>query len=177
MTLTLVPSWWMGAICGPWTWTRSGRLRRWVSVWEREIDGEVEASWGARARDAKTLNLLPLPHNYPTVPQEPTLFSASIYDIIAFARPGATPADVEAAARAAGAHAFVSSLPQGYATLVGERGSHMSGGQRARIALARAFVRDPRILLLDEATAALDATSERAVQGACVRVWICVREL
>ena len=105
------------------------------------------------------------PPSHTTVPQEPTLFSASIYDNIAFARPSATPADVEAAARAAGAHAFVSSLPQGYATLVGERGSQMSGGQRARIALARAFVRDPRILLLDEATAALDASSERAVQG------------
>lgn len=105
------------------------------------------------------------PPSHTTVAQEPTLFSASIYDNIAFARPSATPADVEAVARAAGAHAFVSSLPQGYATLVGERGSQMSGGQRARIALARAFVWDPRILLLDEATAALDASSERAVQG------------
>ena len=92
-------------------------------------------------RDLRSLDVAAFHAATALVPQEPTLFSASIADNIAFARPGATPADVEAAARAAGAHAFISALPAGYATLVGHQGGQLSGGQRARIALARAFVR------------------------------------
>ena len=100
------------------------------------------------------------------VPQDPVIFAASARDNIAFGRPGATDAEVEAAARAAAAHDFLSALPQGYDTYVGERGVMLSGGQKQRIAIARAILRDAPILLLDEATSALDAESERAVQDA-----------
>ncbi|MEM9853539.1 MAG: ABC transporter transmembrane domain-containing protein [Pseudomonadota bacterium] len=100
------------------------------------------------------------------VPQEPAIFAASAFDNIAFGRPDASKADVEAAAKAAAAHDFISALPQGYDTYVGERGVMLSGGQKQRIAIARAILRDAPILLLDEATSALDAESEHAVQNA-----------
>jgi ATP-binding cassette subfamily B protein len=104
------------------------------------------------------------------VPQDPVIFAASARDNIRFGRPGATDAEVEAAAKAAAAHDFLSALPQGYDTFVGERGVMLSGGQRQRIAIARAILRDAPILLLDEATSALDAESERAVQVAVDRL-------
>ena len=104
------------------------------------------------------------------VPQDPVIFAASARDNIAFGRPGATDAEVEAAARAAAADDFLSRLPQGYDTYVGERGVMLSGGQKQRIAIARAILRDAPILLLDEATSALDAESERAVQDAVTRL-------
>ncbi|WP_278878050.1 ABC transporter transmembrane domain-containing protein, partial [Paracoccus yeei] len=91
------------------------------------------------------------------VPQDPVIFSGSARDNIRFGRPGASDAEVEAAARAAHAHDFLSALPQGYDSPVGERGVMLSGGQKQRIAIARAILRDAPILLLDEATSALDA--------------------
>ena len=100
------------------------------------------------------------------VPQDVTIFAASVRDNIAFGRPGATDADIVAAARAAHAQEFIDKLPEGYDTLVGERGVTLSGGQRQRIAIARAILRDAPILLLDEATSALDAESEKLVQEA-----------
>ena len=100
------------------------------------------------------------------VPQDPVIFAASARDNIRFGQPGATDAQVEAAARAAAAHEFLSAMPQGYDTYVGERGVMLSGGQKQRIAIARAILRDAPVLLLDEATSALDAESERAVQQA-----------
>ncbi|MEL7114152.1 MAG: ABC transporter transmembrane domain-containing protein [Pseudomonadota bacterium] len=100
------------------------------------------------------------------VPQEPVIFATTARENIRFGRPGATDAEVEAAAKAAAAHAFLSGLPDGYETYVGERGVMLSGGQKQRIAIARAILRDAPILLLDEATSALDAESERAVQHA-----------
>ena len=100
------------------------------------------------------------------VPQDPVIFSGSARDNIRFGRPGASDAEVEAAARAAHAHDFLSALPQGYDSPVGERGVMLSGGQKQRIAIARAILRDAPILLLDEATSALDAQSERLVQQA-----------
>ncbi|ARC36183.1 ABC transporter [Paracoccus yeei] len=100
------------------------------------------------------------------VPQDPVIFSGSARDNIRFGRPGASDAEVEAAARAAHAHDFLSALPQGYDSPVGERGVMLSGGQKQRIAIARAILRDAPILLLDEATSALDAESERLVQDA-----------
>ena len=100
------------------------------------------------------------------VPQDPALFSTSIRNNIAFGRPGASEADIVAAARQAEAHGFISALDQGYDTPVGEKGVRLSGGQRQRIAIARAILRDPGLLLLDEATSALDARSEAAVQAA-----------
>jgi ATP-binding cassette subfamily B protein len=100
------------------------------------------------------------------VPQDVTIFAASVADNIGFGRPGASERDIEAAARAAHAHEFIEKLPEGYATPVGERGVTLSGGQRQRIAIARAILRDAPILLLDEATSALDAESELLVQQA-----------
>ncbi|NUB46080.1 ATP-binding cassette domain-containing protein [Fertoebacter nigrum] len=104
------------------------------------------------------------------VPQDPVIFATSARENIRFGRPGATDAEVTAAAEAAAAHDFLTALPQGYDTYVGERGVMLSGGQKQRIALARAILRDARILLLDEATSALDAESERAVQAAVERL-------
>jgi ATP-binding cassette subfamily B protein len=104
------------------------------------------------------------------VPQDPVIFAATALENIRFGRPGASDAEVEAAARAAAAHGFLSRLPEGYETYVGERGVMLSGGQKQRIAIARAILRDAPILLLDEATSALDAESERAVQEAVERL-------
>ncbi len=100
------------------------------------------------------------------VPQEPALFSGTVRENIALARPGASLAEVEAAARAAHADEFVRRLPQGYDTPVGERGVKLSGGQRQRIAIARVFLKDPAVVVLDEATSALDTESERLVEEA-----------
>jgi ATP-binding cassette subfamily B protein len=100
------------------------------------------------------------------VPQETVLFGASARDNIRYGKPGATDAEIEAAAVAAAADEFLKRLPQGYDTFLGERGTRLSGGQRQRIALARAILKDPPILLLDEATSALDSESERLVQEA-----------
>jgi ATP-binding cassette, subfamily B, bacterial len=102
--------------------------------------------------------------------QEGLLFSDSVRDNIAFGRPGATAAEIEAAARAANAHDFISALPNGYDTPVGERGSKLSGGERQRIAIARALLKDAPILVLDEATSALDAENEEQVTAALARL-------
>ncbi|MCO5064646.1 MAG: ABC transporter transmembrane domain-containing protein [Rhizobiaceae bacterium] len=101
-----------------------------------------------------------------TVPQDVTVFAASIRDNIAFGRPDAGESEIIAAARAARVDEFTEKLPQGYDTVVGERGVTLSGGQRQRLAIARAILRDAPILLLDEATSALDAESEQFVQRA-----------
>lgn len=100
------------------------------------------------------------------VPQETMLFGASARENIRYGRPGASDAEVEAAARAAAAHDFIVALPEGYETFLGERGTRLSGGQRQRVAIARAILKNPPVLLLDEATSALDAESERLVQHA-----------
>ena len=100
------------------------------------------------------------------VPQDADVFAASVYENIRFGQPEATDEDVVKAAKAAAAHDFISTLPDGYNTEVGERGILLSGGQKQRIAIARAILRDAPILLLDEATSALDAENERAIQTA-----------
>jgi ABC-type multidrug transport system fused ATPase/permease subunit len=99
------------------------------------------------------------------ISQDPFLFSASIRDNIAFGVPNVSQELVEAAARAAQAHGFVEKLPEGYDTVIGERGLTLSGGQRQRIAIARALVIDPRILILDDATASVDATTEAEIRA------------
>jgi ATP-binding cassette subfamily B protein len=100
------------------------------------------------------------------VSQETHLFHASIADNLRFAKPGASEAELEAAARAAQIHDLINRLPDGYETVVGERGYRFSGGEKQRIAIARTVLRDPPILVLDEATSALDTETERAVQAA-----------
>jgi ATP-binding cassette, subfamily B, bacterial len=104
------------------------------------------------------------------VPQEPTIFAASVLENIRYGRPDAGEEEVRNAAQLASADGFIRTLPQGYATLLGERGVTLSGGQRQRLAIARAILKDAPILLLDEATSALDAESERKVQGALDRL-------
>ena len=116
--------------------------------------------------DTRQLRLAELRRAIGLVPQEPALFSGSVHENIAYGRPEASAAEVEAAARAAHAHEFVERLPQGYATLVGERGVKLSGGQRQRIAIARALLKDPRVLILDEATSSVDAESEHLIEQA-----------
>ncbi|HQZ43432.1 MAG TPA: ATP-binding cassette domain-containing protein, partial [Flavobacteriales bacterium] len=100
------------------------------------------------------------------VPQEVLLFGGTIKENIAYGKPGATDAEIEAAAQQANAHEFIERFPDGYNTIVGERGVQLSGGQRQRIAIARAVLKDPVILILDEATSSLDTASEKLVQDA-----------
>jgi ATP-binding cassette subfamily B protein len=121
-------------------------------------------------RDLRDFDADWLRRNIGTVAQEPVLFSTSIASNIRYGRPEATDEEVEAAARAAHAHEFISKLPDGYDTEVGERGVKLSGGQKQRVAIARALLKDPPILILDEATSSLDAESESLVQDALERL-------
>src|SRR6266540_1567805 len=114
--------------------------------------------------DVREVRLASLRRSIGVIAQDPFLFSATIRENIAFGSPDATDEAVEAAARAAQAHEFVERLPDGYDTLVGERGVTLSGGQRQRVAIARALVLDPRILILDDATASVDATTEARIR-------------
>jgi len=122
------------------------------------------------ARPAGSLALAAIRAQIAIVPQEVMLFGGSIRENIEYGQPGASLADIEAAARQANAYDFITDLPEGFATLVGPRGAKLSGGQRQRIAIARAILADPCILLLDEATSALDSESERLVNEALERL-------
>jgi len=114
--------------------------------------------------DVRDVALVSLRRAIGVISQDPFLFSATVRDNIAFGLPDATDAEVEQAARIAQAHEFIERLPEGYDTMVGERGITLSGGQRQRIAIARALVVDPRILILDDATASVDATTEARIR-------------
>lgn len=106
------------------------------------------------------------------VQQEPILFHRSLAENIAYAKPNASQAEIEHAAKLASAHDFIANLPKGYGTLVGERGVKLSGGERQRVAIARAFLADARILILDEATSSLDSESEVLIQQAMERLMV-----
>ncbi|KAL5728482.1 ABC-type xenobiotic transporter [Ranunculus cassubicifolius] len=121
-------------------------------------------------KDIKKLELKSLRKFIGFVQQEPSLFATSIYENIAYGRDNASESEVIEAAKIANAHNFISSLPEGYSTKVGERGIQLSGGQKQRISIARAVLRNPKILLLDEATSALDVESERLVQQALDKI-------
>ncbi|MGI9601567.1 MAG: ABC transporter ATP-binding protein [Acidimicrobiales bacterium] len=116
--------------------------------------------------DVRDLTVQSLRRHVGVVFDEPFLFSSSVHDNIAFARPDATPAEVEAAARAAQAHSFITDLSDGYDTVVGERGYTLSGGQRQRIAIARTLLANPRVLVLDDATSAIDVQVEEEIHRA-----------
>jgi len=121
-----------------------------------EIDG----------RDVRRIALASLGSVIGFVTQEAYLFHASVRENLAYAKPGATDRELRAAARLAAIHDRIHELPEGYDTVVGERGYKLSGGEKQRIALARVLLKDPRILILDEATSALDTVSERLIQRA-----------
>jgi ATP-binding cassette subfamily B protein len=117
-------------------------------------------------RDVRTVDPGELRRAVALVPDDGFLFSATVRDNIAYARPDATLEEVELAARRAQIHSFIQTLPDEYDTLVGERGLTLSGGQRQRIAIARALITDPRVLILDDATASVDAATEREIKRA-----------
>jgi ATP-binding cassette subfamily B protein len=116
--------------------------------------------------DVREVDLPSLRRSVAIVDDDPFLFSATVHDNIAYAKPDASREDVEAAAQRAGAAEFVERLPDGYDTMVGERGLTLSGGQRQRLAIARALLADPRILILDDATSSVDASTEQRIKSA-----------
>jgi ATP-binding cassette subfamily B protein len=120
--------------------------------------------------DLRDYKLADLRNQFTIVLQEPVLFSSSIAENIAYARPGASDHDIVDAAKAANAHEFITGLPQGYETPVGERGMRLSGGERQRISLARAFLKDAPILILDEPTSSVDTKTEAAIMEAMERL-------
>ena len=120
--------------------------------------------------DLREYRLRDLRHQFAIVLQEPLLFSCSIAENIAYARPEATEAEIIAAAQAANAHDFITRLPQGYKTEVGERGVQLSGGERQRLSLARAFLKDSALLILDEPTSSVDVKTEAAILEAMARL-------
>jgi len=120
--------------------------------------------------DLREIDLADLRGEIGFVSQDVFLFHGTVYENIAYGRPGASREEVAAAARTAEAHAFIGELPQGYDTVVGERGQKLSGGQRQRISIARAVLKDPRILVLDEATSSVDNDTEAAIQRALVPI-------
>jgi ATP-binding cassette, subfamily B, bacterial len=120
--------------------------------------------------DLREYRLDDLRRQFAMVLQEPLLFSTTIAENIRYACPHARPDQVVAAAHAANAHAFIAGLPDGYETVVGERGMRLSGGERQRISLARAFLRDAPVLILDEPTSAVDAATERLISESLGRL-------
>jgi ATP-binding cassette subfamily B protein len=114
--------------------------------------------------DVRDVTVTSLRREIGVIPQDPFLFSATVRENLAFGRPDASDEELEHAARLAQAHEFVDQLPDGYDTVIGERGITLSGGQRQRLAIARALVLDPRILILDDATASVDAATEAKIR-------------
>jgi ATP-binding cassette subfamily B protein len=147
------------ALVGP---TGSGKTSL-VALLARLYDPS-EGSVTVDGADLRSVDVASLRGAVAFVADESFLFSATVAQNIAYARPDATRQEIERAARRAQAHEFISRLPEGYETLVGERGLTLSGGQRQRIAIARALIADPRILILDDATSSVDARTEAAIK-------------
>lgn len=129
-----------------------------------------EGSVRLDGKDVRDLTYASLRNTMGYVSQDVFLFHGTVRDNIAYGRPGASVEQIEAAARSAEAHEFILNLPNGYETLVGERGAKLSGGQRQRLSIARAILRDPAVLILDEATSAVDNETEAAIQRSLVTV-------
>ena len=146
-----------------------GRTGSGKSTVVRLVDRFYDVDAGAvliDGHDVRDVTLASLRHHVGLVLDEPFLFSVSLHDNIAYGRPDASRAEVEAAARAADADGFIRELPDGYDTIVGERGYTLSGGQRQRIAIARTLLVNPPILVLDDATSAIDVQVESRIHGA-----------
>jgi ABC-type multidrug transport system fused ATPase/permease subunit len=149
------------AIVGP---TGSGKTSL-VALLPRLYDPTV-GSVSIDGADLRTVEITSLREEVGLVSDDPFLFSDTIRENIAYARPDATDEEVVAAAARAGIHDFIAGLPHGYETFVGERGVTLSGGQRQRVAIARALIKDPRVLILDDATSSVDATTEAEIKRA-----------
>ncbi|HKP90894.1 MAG TPA: ABC transporter ATP-binding protein [Thermoleophilaceae bacterium] len=149
------------AIVGP---TGSGKTTL-VALLPRLYD-PVEGAVSIDGADLRSVDVTALREEVGLVSDDPFLFSDTIRENIAYARPDASDEEVEAAARRADIHDFIAGLPDGYETLVGERGMTLSGGQRQRVAIARALIKDPRVLVLDDATSSVDATTEAEIRRA-----------
>lgn len=150
-----------------------GRTGSGKSTLTRLVNRIMEASSGAvliDGVDVREWNLETLRSQISTIEQDVFLFSLSIRDNIAFGRPEATEQEIIAAARQAQAHEFIMSFREGYDTMIGERGVTLSGGQKQRLAIARAFLTDPRILILDDSTSAIDSRTEDEIQQAMDRI-------
>ena len=154
------------AIVGP---TGAGKTTL-VNLLLRFFDPWAGTRDGRRPGPPRPAGCASLREQVALVLQEPFLFPLTVAENIAYGRPGATPEEIEAAAIAANAHDFIRRCPQGYDTVIGERGATLSGGEKQRLSIARAFLKDAPILILDEPTAALDARTEGLLLDALERL-------
>jgi len=129
-----------------------------------------EGSITVDGHDVRDVTMMSLRNQIGVVLQDPFLFHGTVLDNIAYSKPSASRAEIVAAAKAANAHDFVVNFPDGYDTMVGERGTGLSGGEKQRISIARAILKNPRILILDEATSSVDTETEALIQSAVERL-------
>ena len=155
----------LAALVGP-----SGSGKTTVTYLLPRLYDPTEGAVSIDGHDLRDLSLATLSEQIGMVTQETFLFNDTIRANLLYAKPGAGPGDIEAACRAANIHDFIAGLPEGYDTVVGNRGYRLSGGEKQRVAIARVILKDPRILVLDEATSSLDSQSEALIQDALERI-------